>query len=64
MEAEILQNMAGFFNPSAWRYGMRIFLNIASVVVAFAAIAGILFLVSAPIGTESGEGTSTSQTAH
>ena len=43
---------------------MRIFLNIASVVVALAAIAGILFLVSAPIGTESGEGTSTSHTAH
>ena len=28
---------------------MRIFLNITSVVVALAAIAGILFLVSAPL---------------
>ncbi len=43
---------------------MRIFLNIASVVVALAAIAGILTLVSAPVGTEAGHGAETSQTAH
>lgn len=47
---------------------MRIFLNIASVIVAFAAIAGILTLVSAPIGTaghgDSGHGEPTTQTAH
>ncbi len=47
---------------------MRIFLNIASVIVAFAAIAGILTLVSAPIGTAagggSGHGEPTTQTVH